>query len=171
MNNTINFNELPSNNPGGGIVPKGTYIATIEVAEMKQGKDASKPPYLNLRFALTNKDGKGFGKLYDILTNSDHEVVRYKLRRFIEALEIPFEGEFTLADLTKIIKDKKLIVDITHDTRSEPHKAVVDVFTNEIFYPMSEAGNKFGDSDTTSLSDNGSINASDSEDDTNIIDY
>ena len=156
----INFNELPDSNPSG-LVDKGSYFATIETAEMKQGKDPAKPPYLNLRLALTNKDGKSCGKLYDILADSDHQIVKYKIKRFITALEIPMEGEFELKDLVKIIVGKKLIVDVTHDEKGERPKAVVDMFGGMIFYPMAEAGNVF-DSwvDTT----NETIQAPDADD-------
>ena len=42
----INFDALPQSNPSGSNIPKGQYKAVIEKAEMKQGKDLNKPPYL-----------------------------------------------------------------------------------------------------------------------------
>ena len=144
----INFDTLPGNNPMGQLIPEGTYYATIEKAEMKAPKnDTSKPDYLNLQYAITDADGKSYGKLFDMLTESDSDVMRYKLKRFITALEIPITGTFNLKDLTKIIVGKRFIVDITIQSDKNGQyadKSVVDVFKNEIFYPLSEATAIFG---------------------------
>lgn len=140
----INFDALPNSKPNA-IPEKGSYFACIEKAEMKQPKDAAKPPYLNLTLALKTGDGKSCGKLFDMLSESDHEVVRYKLKRFIEALQIPITGNFELKDLCKIVVGKSLIVDVTKDEKDgQPARAVVDVFTNEVYYPMSDASVIFG---------------------------
>lgn len=141
----INFDTLPNSAPNQ-LPPKGTYYATIEKAEMKQGKDLNKPPYLNMMLNLQTSEGKNAGKIFDMLFDSDHEVVRYKLRRFIEAMNIPITGAFELTDICKIIVGKKLIVDITHDEKGQIPKAVVDVFAGKVFYPMSEASELFGGS-------------------------
>ena len=144
----INFDTLPGNNPMGQLIPEGTYFATIDKAEMKAPKnDPSKPDYLNLQYTITDANGKSYGKLFDMLTESDSDVVRYKLKRFITALEIPITGTFNLKDLTKIIVGKRFIVDITIQSdknRQYADKSVVDVFKNEIYYPLSEATAIFG---------------------------
>lgn len=156
----INFNALPSESPN--MLPeKGTYFATIESAEMKAPKDPTKPQYLNLKLGLKDNMGQSKGKIYDIIAESEHNIVRYKLQRFIKALELPITGEFELADLAKIVTGKKLIVDITIDEKSEPRKAVVDVFSNAIFYPVAEAGTLFG---CFAIEEPAGINASDAED-------
>ncbi len=142
MENSINFSALPNSSPNN-IPDKGTYIGKIEVAEMKQGKDPAKPKYLNIRYGLRTKDGVSAGKFFDIMTNSDHDLVRFKLRRFIEALELGITGDFKLEDLTKVLVGKEIILEITHDTKGENPKAVIDVFSNEIFYPMAEAARVF----------------------------
>lgn len=139
----INFNELPDNKPNA-IPEKGTYYATITKVQMTQGKDLSKPPYLDLTLTLTKENGEAAGKVFDKIVESEHEVVRYKLKRFIQALEIPLTGSFELRDLAKIIINKKLIVDITKEENTGyAPKAVVDVFSNKIYYPMSEASEIF----------------------------
>jgi hypothetical protein len=163
MSTKINFNELPNSAPNNfPLVAIGRYYATIDLAEMKQGKDTTKPPYLNLRYSLTTGEGETAGKLYDMLFATDHEIVRYKLKRFIEALELPITGDFHLEDLTKVVINKKLIVDVTHDTKGEKPKAVVDVFKGAIFYPMNEAGELFENVTTTTTTD--VVNATDAED-------
>lgn len=137
----INFDTLPNDKPITGAQP-GTYYAVIEKAEMKQGKDTTKPPYLNLFLALTTKEGKPAGKIYDILSESDHEIVRFKLKRFITALNIPVTGMFELKDLTKVVVGKQLIVDIAHD-KSEPPRPQVDLFSGKAYYSLSEREEAF----------------------------
>lgn len=140
----INFDNLPSDKPYGAAEP-GCYIGLIEKAEMKQPKDASKPQYLNLQIALTNKDGKSCGKVFDIITESEHSLARYKLGRFVQALELDLSGEMELKDLTKIVVNKKMILDITNKADAKNiDRAVVDALKDEIYYPMSKANEKLG---------------------------
>lgn len=141
----INFNSLPTDKPNA-LPDNGTYYATIESAEMKQGKDPTKPPYLNIALALKDKYGKACGKIFDIISESDKELVQYKLARFILALDLAKLGTFELVDLVKIIKNKQLIVDVKQEEAKDgyPAKAVVDVFAGSIYYPMSDATTIFG---------------------------
>lgn len=140
----INFNSLPSNRPTN-LPATGTYYAVIESAEMRQGQDPTKPPYLNMCLALKDKSGRAVGKIYDILSESDKELVQYKLARFLMALDLAKLGTFELADLAKLIKNKQLIVDVKQEESQNgyPAKAVVDVFKNNIYYSMSEANTIF----------------------------
>lgn len=141
----INFNSLPTDKPNN-LPESGTYYATIESAEMKQGKDPTKPPYLNICLAIRDKQGKNCGKIYDILSESDKELVQYKLARFLISLDLAKLGTFELTDLVKIIKNKQLIVDIKQEEPKDgyPAKAVVDVFSGSIYYPLSDASTIFG---------------------------
>lgn len=157
----INFDSLPSDKPFS--VPEaGTYYATIESAEMKQGKDTSKPPYLNLKYKLKTVDGKSAGTLFDIMAESEHSLVQYKLKRFLQAIGVSFEGEFELKDIAKLCVGKEIIVDtkIEEGTDGKQDRAVVDVLTNEIYYNISEAKDIFGDVGVVSEA----INASDAKD-------
>lgn len=141
----INFNSLPTDKPNA-LPENGTYYATIDFAEMKQGKDTTKPPYLNIALSLKDKNGKACGKIFDIISESDKELVQYKLARFIIALDLARLGTFELVDLVKIIKGKQLIVDVKQEEARDgyPAKAVVDVFAGSIYYPMSDAATIFG---------------------------
>lgn len=142
----INFDTLPDSNPAS-LPAKGKYYATIKKAEMKQPQDTTKPMYLNLQLALKDAQGRDAGTVFDIISESDHQLVRYKLKRFITALELPITGEFELRDLAKVVPNKQFIVDITHEEKDgRPPKAVVDIFTAEIYYPMSMASEIFGNS-------------------------
>lgn len=141
----INFNSLPVNKPNN-LPETGTYYAVIDSAEMKQGKDPTKPQHLNLCLALKDKHGRSCGKIYDILAESDKNLVQYKIARFLTALNLTQLGSFELADLVKIIKNKQLIVDVKQEEAKDgyPAKAVVDIFSGSIYYPMSEASEIFG---------------------------
>lgn len=143
----INFNALPQNKPN--MLPEpGRYIAKIQKPEMRSSKDdPTKPQHLNMQLLLSNPDGTGAGSMFDMLTESDNEIPRYKLQRFITALEIPIVDYFELKDIAKIIDGKQFIVDITHDKKGVAQgyapKAVVDLFTGEAYYPMSMASELF----------------------------
>lgn len=140
----INFDTLPDNKPFA-LPEEGTYIGLIEKAEMKQPKDTSKPMYLNLQIALTNAQGKSCGKVFDIITESEQSLARYKLGRFIKALELNLTGEMELKDLTKIVVNKKMLVDITIKADAKNiNRATVDALKDEIYYPMSQAEEKIG---------------------------
>jgi hypothetical protein len=137
---SINYNTLPTEKPAmGNLIPTGHYAATIVKAEMKQGKDETKPPYLNMEMDIVDpSSGSGMGKLWAILTESDAPLPRYQLSRLITALGLPIKGEFELKDLTKMIVNKKLMVDITpEETKDgkEPQRSIVDVKSAQIFYP------------------------------------
>jgi hypothetical protein len=156
----INFDALPSGKPSGSLIPKGTYYATIDDAQMKQGLDPSKPEYLNVKYKLKTKEGTDAGILYDIISESEHQLMQYKLKRFLYATEISFTGEFELKDLQKVIKGKEIILDTMINDKQEPARATVDLFTNEIYYRLSEAKEIFNLEDKkTSV-----INAKDSAD-------
>ena len=104
----INFDTLPQENPFALPTP-GLYKATIDDAEMRRNKnDATKPPYLNLKYKLTDMEGKSKGVMFDILSESDSPVVGYKIARFCRACGIPLQGQIELSDLAKIVKGKEI---------------------------------------------------------------
>ncbi len=152
----INFDALPNSKPFSNPEP-GTYYATIDTAEMKQGKDLSKPPYLNLKYKLKDQTGKSAGVIFDIIAESEHNLMQYKLKRFLLAIGVNFNGAFELRDLAKLCPGKEIIVDIKIEAGQDgrPDRAVVDVMKDEIYYNISEASEIFGE---------GAINASDAAD-------
>lgn len=160
----INFDSLPNNKPYS-VPSAGSYYATIESAEMKQGKDTSKPMYLNLRLKLKDKEGKSAGTIFDILTESEAPLVKYKLKRFLIAIGVTFSGDFELKDLAKVCVGKEIIVDTKIEKGlNDQERAVVDATTNEVYYPLSEASEVFGESAEVV------INAADAADATDVID-
>lgn len=156
----INFDALPTDKPYS-LPDPGLYLAQIEKAEMKSPKDPAKKPYLSLQYQLYNKEGKKSGKLFDLLPDSEHEFVLYKLSRFIKALEIPMHGNFELKDLTKIVVGKQMLVDVTIDNKGDKPRAVVDAMKDAIYYPVSTAQELFG---RVYVGENETINAPDALD-------
>ena len=143
----IRFDQLPQEKPGGAVPEKGKYRIKIEKAAMQAPKTAAAPGqpaksnYLALTLALLAKeDGTpATGKIFDNITESDSDYVRYKVKRFIEALKIPVTTSIELKDIAKIVQGKELYADITVDEKATPPRGVVDIFSAEIFYPLDEA--------------------------------
>lgn len=140
----INFSELPKEKPNQ-LPAEGTYYATIESGEMKQGKDTSKPPYLNLRMKLTKKDGTSVGMFFDKIFESEAPLCQFKLGRFLYAIGIDLtkNGVIELSQIAKLVKGKRIIVDIaqtenTYNGRTSM-QAVVDINKGECYYRTTDA--------------------------------
>lgn len=133
----INFDSLPSENPNGRLLPAGPYKIKIVEAKMLDSK-SSNNTYLALTYQLTNTDGVACGKLWDNFFDSDKELLRYKLSRLITALGIKLSGSFELKDLAKIVVNKEMVGYIGTDAKATPPRNTIDVFKDEIFYPVSE---------------------------------
>ena len=144
----INFDQLPTSVDGGfgAIIPKGTYFATIERAEMKTPKDTTKPDYLNLMLKIKDIQGKEMGIVWDIISESTNQYAQYKLRRFVIALGIEIVPGLVihLKDLAKIAPDVKMIVDINQD---KENKNQIDIFSGDVYYHISETNTVFGTED------------------------
>lgn len=142
---SINFDTLPQDNPFALPTP-GLYRATITEAKMVKGKtDPNKPPYLNLKLTLYDKNNKNCGSIYDIISESDSSVVQYKTGRFLRACGIPLTGSMELPDIAKIVPGKELVVDVNHskpkaneDKDNFTPKAQIDVFSHEAYYLKNE---------------------------------
>lgn len=137
---TINFDTLPEENSSNfELIPKGKYYAKIVKAEMRQGKDETKPPYLNIETEITDPESNSdMGKFWIMLTESPHDLPRWQLRKFIEALRLPITGEFELKDLTKMTVGKSLAVDIDiKPDNQNKDRNVVDI-SADCFYPISQ---------------------------------
>jgi hypothetical protein len=124
----INFDELPDKAPGREDIEDGIYDGIIEKAEMRQGQDPNKPPYLNLTIKLEN--GR---KVFTNLFQSDKAFPQYILSRLLKATGVSLSGSGTLSDVQKVIQGKQLRIALTTNDRGYPD---VD-FTNgsEGFYP------------------------------------
>jgi hypothetical protein len=133
----INFDSLPTENPYA-LPPQGIYKAKITKAEMKAGPNG---PYLNLTYALSDGKGKRFGNLFDMLSESTHQAVLYKIGRFVSALKLNLKGNCELKDLAKIVVGREMCVDITHqpDKRNETKiRAQIKLFGSECYWPIEQ---------------------------------
>lgn len=139
----INFNELPQDKPVGALIDKGCYVATIVEATMRTPKNGG-AEYLALTYTLKTLDGVEKGKFWDNFFDVDKPIPRYKLQRLLTALGLSSLTSFELSDLTKVVNNKAMLVDITTDEKSDTPKNVVDVFSGEIYYPVSEKAAKAG---------------------------
>ena len=109
-------------------------IETITAKEIKTG-------IINDTFVVTDKNGKKLGFIFDIITESEANLARYKLGRFITALELPLTN-FELKDLTKVIVGKELYGDITvEENQQYGSKSIIDALSAEIFYSVAEKEN------------------------------
>lgn len=142
----ISFDSLP-NAPQANLIPAGAYIATIEKAAMKQPKDDKKPPYLNLQLDIKDAEGKSYGKLFDIITESESEYMRYKLRCFIQAIDVNLGNVFELRDLTKVCVGKKCEVTVTVDEKSTPPRSQINMFAADMYKRISNIVDPFADAD------------------------
>ena len=135
----INMDSLPNEKAFGTVIPKGTYHARINKAIMKQGNDTSKPPYFTAECDITDiASGTSMGKFWINLFESEANLCRYQLRRFIEACGLNIKGEFELKDLTKMVVGREILVDIKPEDRKDggnPTKSVIDIDA-QCFYPV-----------------------------------
>ena len=139
---SINMNALPTQKPAmGNLIPKGQYICKIVKAEMKQGRDQNKPPYFSAECNVTDPiSSSNMGKFWINLYDSEAPLVMFQIGRFIRALHLNIQGEFELKDLTKMVVNKSLLVDITPEEKkdgSEPTRSVVDI-SADCFYPVDD---------------------------------
>ena len=142
----ISFDSLP-NAPQANVIPAGAYIATIEKATMKQPKDDKKPPYLNLQLDIKDAAGKSYGKLFDIITESESEYMRYKLRCFIQAIDVNLGKVFELRDLTKVCVGKKCEVTVVVDDKNNPPRSQINMFAADMYKHISNVVDPFADAD------------------------
>lgn len=141
----LNFDSLPTQRPNA-ILPAGKYKAVIATAEMKQPNDPNKPKYLNLRLDLFDDvKGSKLGSVFDIITESSAGLARYKLGRFLTALNLKLTN-FELSDLVKIVPNKSMFVDIKIESSEQfGDRNVVDAMSNEIYYPYTAPEPSFND--------------------------
>ena len=133
---SINMNSIPTTKPAmNTIIPKGSYIAKIVKSEMKTPK-SGKADYFSAECDITDPaSNTPMGKFWINLYESEAQLVRYQLGRFIKALGLNIVGEFELKDLTKMVNGKSLIVDICPEDKPDPQRSVVDI-SAECFYPL-----------------------------------
>ena len=105
--------------------------------EMKKSVNTG-AEYLSLQYDLNNGAGVT-GKLFDMQMESEKEFLRYKLQRFLTALNLNLNGSFELRDLCKLVNGKKFVVDVTVEDNAQYGKRnTVNSFEHEIYYNINE---------------------------------
>ena len=133
---SINMNSLPTEKPSmSSVIPKGSYIAKIVKSEMRTPK-SGKADYFSAECDITDPaSNSSMGKFWINLFESEANLPRYQLARFIKALKLNIQGEFELKDLTKMVNGKSLVIDICPDKDNE--RSIVDI-SADCFYPLDE---------------------------------
>ena len=161
----LNYNALPKDKPAGNgfaVVPDGKYIATIKTAVMKKST-TSDNEYLEIQMNCVSEDGTCTTTVFDKLFDSDKPLLQYKMGQFLRGIKVNLQGDFTLADLSKVIVGKRLIVVIkTEENAGYSPRNAVNVFDDEIYLPLTQGST----STTTPPADNSDLpfDASDATD-------
>lgn len=137
----LNYNALPKDKPAGSgftVVPDGNYIATIKTAVMKKGKDSGND-YLEIQMQCISEDGKHSAIVYDKLFDSDKPLLQYKMKRFLDGIKVNLQGDFTLADLSKVIVGKRLVVVLkTEENPGYSPRNAVNAFDDNVYMPLTQ---------------------------------
>lgn len=137
----IQFNALPTDKPSQNTVKNGRYTAKVFKCEMRTSKETGNE-YLNVSFLC---DGGGF--VNENYFDSDKPFLQYKLGQLLKACNVNLEGEGTLKDVAKVIKDKKVIIDVVVNDKG--YGALDYSGNNDGIYPVGSTSNN--DSEATEL--------------------
>lgn len=102
----LNFESLPKDKPSQNNISEGTYKATVFKTEMRVSKETNNE-YLNVSFKIDNG-----GFVNENYFDSDKPFLMYKLGRLLEACNVELKGAGSLKDVAKVIKGKKVIIDV-----------------------------------------------------------
>lgn len=133
----IQFNALPQNKPSNNSIKNGRYTATVYKCEMRTGKETGNE-YLNVSFQC---DGGGF--VNENYFDSDKPFLQYKLGQLLKACNVNLEGEGTLKDVAKVIKGKKVIIDVVVNDKG--YGSLDYSGNNDGIYPVNTTANVAND--------------------------
>lgn len=137
---SVNFDKLPDKNPTN-VPAAGFYKFTVIKAEMKKGKDLTKPEYLNTTLSLTDITGKKHGNIFDGQYESEAQAMQFKLKRFVRACGVELHGDIELRDIAKVVANRSGVLELENvpDNR-DPSKtrAQVRVFGSDCYWLLSE---------------------------------
>ena len=137
----IQFNALPKDKPSQNSIKNGRYTATVFKCEMRTGKETGNE-YLNVSFLC---DGGGF--VNENYFDSDKPFLQYKLGQLLKACNVTLEGEGTLKDVAKVIKGKKVIIDVVVNDKG--YGALDYSGNNDGIYPVNSASKSTTDDTET----------------------
>lgn len=134
----INFDSLPKDKPSQNNISNGTFTAVVFDAKMMVSKTTNNE-YLNVSFKV---DDGGF--VNENYFESDKPFLLWKLSNLLKACGVQLEGEGSLKDVAKVIKGKKVIIDVAVNDRG--YGALDYSGNNEGIYPI---GGKSTETETT----------------------
>ena len=137
----LNFERLPQNKPNQNTIAEGRYQAEVFKCEMRVGKDSGNE-YLNVSFKI---NGGGF--VNENYFESDKPFLLYKLGRLLNACNVQLSGEGSLRDVAKVIKGKKVIIDVAVNDKG--YGSLDYSGDKEGIYPIGYAGNEELDPEVT----------------------
>jgi len=105
------FDKLPDSKPNQSNIVDGRYTADIFDAKIVESKTTPGTKYLNVSFKTSN------GFVNENYFDSDKPFLQYKLSRLLKACGIKLEGEGTLDDVRRVIKGKKVVIDVVVNDR------------------------------------------------------
>lgn len=126
----LNFERLPQDKPNQNTVAEGRYQAEVFKCEMRTGKDSGNE-YLNVSFKI---NGGGF--VNENYFDSDKPFLLYKLGRLLKACNVTLSGEGSLKDVAKVIKGKKVMIDVAVNDKG--YGALDYSGNNEGIYSLNE---------------------------------
>ena len=107
----LNFESLPKDKPSQNNIVEGTYKATVFKTEMRVSKETGNE-FLNVSFKIDNG-----GFVNENYFDSDKPFLMYKLGRLLKACNVELKGKGSLKDVAKVIKGKKVIIDVVVNDR------------------------------------------------------
>lgn len=107
----VKFDALPKDKPSQNNVTDGRQTATIFEAKMVASKTTPGTEYLNVSFKV---DG---GFVNENYFDSDKPFLLYKLGRLLKACKVELAGEGSLRDVAKVVKGKKVVIDVVINDR------------------------------------------------------
>lgn len=127
----LNFDALPKDKPNQSNVVDGRYDAEVFKCQMMTSKTTNNE-YLNVSFKI---DGGGF--VNENYFDSDKPFLLYKLGRLLKACGVTLSGDGSLKDVAKVIKGKKVTIDVAVNDRGY---GSLDYSNNkEGIYPLGQA--------------------------------
>ena len=76
--------------------------------------------------------------MYDGQYESDKQLTKYKLARFLQACGIPLVGTMELKDIANLVLNKDIVVDTSVDESGSSPKLQIDLFGREAYYPKEQ---------------------------------
>lgn len=125
----INFDALPKDKPNNNTVTEGRYTATVFSAKMVPSKKTPGEEYLNVSFKIDNG-----GFVNENYFDSDRPFLQYKLGQLLKACKVTLAGEGSLKDVSKVVVNKKVIIDVVVNDRG--YGAIDYSGNNEGLYPV-----------------------------------